>query len=47
MITADTLHCQQESGAFISQELGADYLFGFKGNQEGVRERAQARMPQP
>jgi len=47
MITADALHCQQESGAFVTQELGADYLFGLKGNQAGVLERAQVRLPQP
>jgi hypothetical protein len=47
MITADALDCQQESGSFVTQELGADYLFGLKGNQEGVLERAQARLPQP
>lgn len=47
LITADALHCQQESGRFITQELGADYLFGLKGNQSGILERAQIRLPQP
>jgi hypothetical protein len=47
IITADALHCQQASARFITQELGADYLFGLKGNQEGVMERAQTRLPQP
>ena len=28
LITADALHCQQESARFITQELGTDYLFG-------------------
>jgi len=46
MITADALHCQQESSAFVTQELGADYLWGLKGNQSGILERAQQRLPQ-
>jgi predicted transposase YbfD/YdcC len=46
MITADALHCQQETTRFITQELGADYLFGLKGNQSGILERAQTRLPQ-
>jgi hypothetical protein len=46
LITADALHCQQESARFITQELGADYLFGLKGNQSGVLERAQIKLPQ-
>jgi hypothetical protein len=45
LITADALHCQQETARFITQELGADYLFGLKGNQSGILERAQARLP--
>jgi hypothetical protein len=46
VITADALHCQQETARFITQELGADYLFGLKGNQSGVWERAQRKLPQ-
>jgi Transposase DDE domain len=46
LITADALHCQQESARFITQELGADYLFGLKGNQSGILERAQTKLPQ-
>jgi hypothetical protein len=46
LITADALHCQQESARFITQDLGADYLFGLKGNQSGILERAQAKLPQ-
>jgi len=46
LITADALDCQQESARFITQELGADYLFGLKGNQSGVLERAQIKLPQ-
>jgi hypothetical protein len=41
LITADAMHCQQESGRFITQDLGADYLFGLKGNQSGVLEKAE------
>jgi hypothetical protein len=46
MVTADALHCQQDTCAFLTQELGADYLVGLKGNQSGVLERAQQRLPQ-
>jgi hypothetical protein len=41
LITADAMHCQQESGRLITQELGADYLFGLKGNQSGILEKAE------
>jgi hypothetical protein len=41
LITADALHCQQESARFITQDLGADYLFGLKGNQSGVLTQAE------
>ena len=46
IVTADALHCQQQSARFITQELGADYLFGLKGNQSGMLERAQIKLPQ-
>jgi hypothetical protein len=46
LITADPLHCQQESARFVTQELGGDYLFGLKGNQSGILERAQQKLPQ-
>ena len=46
LITADALHCQQESARFITQELGGDYLFGLKGNQSGILERAQRFLTQ-
>lgn len=42
LITADALHCQQKSAAFITQELGGDYLFGLKGNQEAAQRKAEA-----
>jgi hypothetical protein len=41
LITADAMHCQQESGRLVTQELGADYLFGLKGNQSGILEKAE------
>lgn len=46
MITADALHCQQETARFITQDLGADYLLGLKGNQSGILERAMIKLPQ-
>lgn len=46
LITADAMHCQQESGRFITQELGGDYLFGLKGNQSGVLDKAQHLLAQ-
>jgi hypothetical protein len=46
LITADAMHCQQRSTQCVTQELGADYLFGLKGNQDGILERAQIRLPQ-
>jgi hypothetical protein len=45
LLTADALHNQQESARFLTQELGADYLFGLKGNQSGILERAQRKLP--
>jgi hypothetical protein len=41
LVTADAMHCQQESARFITQELGWDYLFGLKGNQSGILDQAQ------
>lgn len=46
LLTADAMHCQQESARFITQELGGDYLFGLKGNQSGVLERAERLLAQ-
>jgi hypothetical protein len=45
LITADAIQCQQQSSRFVTQELGADYLWGLKGNQSGILERAQIRLP--
>jgi len=46
LITADAMHCQQESARFVTQELGGNYIFGLKGNQSGILERAQLKLPQ-
>ena len=46
LITADAMHCQQESARFITQELGGDYLFGLKGNQDGILTRAEHLLKQ-
>jgi len=45
LITADAIQCQQESSRFVTQELGADFLWGLKGNQSGILERAQSKLP--
>jgi hypothetical protein len=46
LITADAMHCQQEGARFITQEVGGDYLFGLKGNQSGILEKAQRLLTQ-
>lgn len=46
LITADAMHCQQQSARFITQELGGDYLFGLKGNQSGILDKAQRLLAQ-
>jgi hypothetical protein len=46
LITADAMHCQQESSRFITQELQGDYLFGLKGNQSGILDKAQRLLAQ-
>jgi len=46
LITADAMHCQQESSRFVTQELGGDYLWGLKGNQSGILEKAQRLLTQ-
>jgi len=47
LITADAMQCQQESSRLVTQDLGADYLWGLKGNQSGILKRAEQRLPQP
>ena len=44
LVTADAMHCQQESARFLTQDMGADYLFGLKGNQSGILERAECKL---
>ena len=46
LITADAMHCQQESSRFVTQDLGGDFIFGLKGNQSGILERAQLKLPE-
>jgi hypothetical protein len=46
LMTADAMHCQQESARLITQEWGGDYLFGLKGNQSGVLDKAQRLLAQ-
>lgn len=46
LVTADAMHCQQESARFITQELGWDFLFGLKGNQSGILDKAQRLLAQ-
>jgi len=46
LVTADAMHCQQESARVTTQEFGWDYLFGLKGNQSGVLDRAQRLLQQ-
>ena len=37
---------QQQAARYLTHQHGADYLFGLKGNQEGILERAQVKLPQ-
>jgi hypothetical protein len=46
LVTADAMHCQQESARVTTQERGWDYLFGLKGNQSGILDRAQRLLEQ-
>ena len=46
VITADAMQCQQQAARYLTQQRGADYLFGLKANQEGILERAQVKLPQ-
>ena len=46
LVTADAMHCQQESARFITQEWGGDYLFGLKGNQSGIEDKARHLLTQ-
>ena len=46
LVTADAMHCQQESARVTTQELGWDYMFGLKGNQDGILQRAERLLKQ-
>lgn len=46
LITADAMHCQQARARLITQEWGGDDLFGLKGNQTGVLDKAQRLLAQ-
>ena len=46
LISADAMHCQQEGSRFITQELGGDYLWGLKGNQSGIEDKARHLLAQ-
>lgn len=46
LVTADAMHCQQESARYVTQELSGDYLFGLKGNQSGILDRAERLLAQ-
>jgi hypothetical protein len=39
------MHCQQESARPVTQEVGGDYLFSLKGNQDRMLERGEACSP--
>lgn len=41
VVTADAMHCQQESARVVTRERGWDYVFGLKGNQNGILDRAE------
>jgi len=45
LVTADAMQCQQQACAYITQQRGADYLIGLKGNQSGILERAEIKLP--
>jgi hypothetical protein len=46
LVTADPMHCQQESARFTTRKLGWDYLFGLKDNQSGILDRAERLLTQ-
>jgi predicted transposase YbfD/YdcC len=46
LITADAMHCQQETCRVITQQYGWDYLFGLKGNQTGILQKATSLLSQ-
>ena len=38
------MHCQQETARLITQDHGADYIFGLEGNQSGILDRATTKL---
>lgn len=46
ILTADAMQCQQKAARYSTQQRGADYLFGLKGNQEGILETAKQKLPE-
>ena len=46
LVTADAMHCQQESARCVVEEFGGNYLFGLKGNQDGILSRAERLLAQ-
>jgi hypothetical protein len=44
LLTADAMHRQQETARLITQDHGADYIFGLKGNQSGILKRATTKL---
>ena len=41
-VTADALHCQQQTAQLITQQKGGDYLLAVKANQPGLAARAKS-----
>lgn len=46
LITADAIQCQQQASRFVTQELDGNYLWGLKGNQSGILNKAQRLLTQ-
>jgi hypothetical protein len=44
IITADAMHCQQESSRHVTQDHGGDFVWGLKGNQGGILQRAECKL---
>ncbi|MFM8422013.1 MAG: hypothetical protein ACKOEQ_18030 [Verrucomicrobiota bacterium] len=41
LVTANAMHCQQESARCVVEKFEGDDLFGLKGNQDGMLTRAE------
>jgi hypothetical protein len=44
VVTADPLHCQQETAQIITQEKGGHYVLGVKANQPTVRQNTEKKL---